>query len=913
MSTATAKRAPTPVPEKIYTQKMFTPPTYRGAVQRKAILDRILNDSCARVVVLQGPAGHGKSTLLQQAKSACEARGELTGWLTLDEADNDISRFFIHLQALLASLEKQVDAESPNLPERVGKGGRAPRSDWCVNRLAQLGQPVSLFFDEFQVLTNKSFLTFFRALLEQLPDHVMIFIGSRSLPELGLARLEVNNQAILLQSEDLCFSQAEVQDFFAEAQDMDINADEVDAIFEKTEGWPAALQLYRLSLVRPAVRKSLGSIESFRPHQLTDYLADNVLSLQSPEAQEFLLHTALLNRLCAPLCDFVLERDDSQDMLQSLECAGLFLRNLDSELRWFKYHTLFSGFLAEQLKQQDPDAVPAIHRRAAQWFREHDMHDEAIHHAITVRDYAFAAQTLDDWATGLIMEADLMTVERWCDRLPLDEIEKRPNLVVKAAYALAFLRRRQKLVPILKILKKLMHEDNEDLRTSPRIVSSMVLVIQDDIAGAQDIVEPVNIKDAETEDFNAFELGAAANLKGFLALTASDFEAAREHLTLARAHGERASAAFSWGYSISTAGMNLIVQGLMREALELFRLGMADLRTSLDESVASAVLLSCYVLALYEIDDTQAAESNFTQYHDVIANAGLLDYLCVAYVTMARIHDYNDRPAKALELLEEAETIGHTSLWPRLVRNIGWERVRRALVSGELDRAQAIASRIEPDDEKPVDGWFPFSEDTEGQAIGEIRLAIHDNRPEQALKIISRELGVAQRTGRVRRQIKLHILDALAHKQNGVDNIAHRSLRKALALAEPGLYLRIFLDEGAGVVQMLREDYAAYTSGSGQPNANGDPTHEFVEKLLRAAGETLRDDEMARTLPLEELTDREAEILMLLGSGLSNKEIARNVFVSENTVKYHLKNIYSKLRVGSRLQATSAARQMGLL
>ena len=153
MSTAASKRAASS--EQIYTQKLFTPPPYRGAVQRQSILDRILGEKCARVVVLQGPAGHGKSTLLQQAKSACEARGELTGWLTLDEADNDTSRFFIHLQALLASLEKQVDAVSPNLPEPVGKGGRAPRSDWFVNRLVKLDKPVSLFFDEFQTLNNK--------------------------------------------------------------------------------------------------------------------------------------------------------------------------------------------------------------------------------------------------------------------------------------------------------------------------------------------------------------------------------------------------------------------------------------------------------------------------------------------------------------------------------------------------------------------------------------------------------------------------------------------------------------------------------------------------------------------------------------------------------------------------------------
>lgn len=912
MSSAGHKRAASS--EQTYTQKLFAPPAYQGAVQRDAILARLLGQSCARLVVLQAPAGHGKSTLMQQLKSACEARGDLTGWLTLDEADDDLRRFFTHLQALLQSLEEQAHVPAPVAVDMVGKGKRAPRSDWFVRRLEQLRKPASLFLDEFQTVTSKSFLTFFRTLLEQLPEHVTIFIGSRTLPELGLTRLQVNNNAIILQSGDLRFTRDEVKRFFAAASDLEISESEAGIIYEKTEGWPAALQLYRLSLVRPAVRESLGNIETFRPHQLTDYLADNVLSLQPPKLQEFLLRTALLSRLCAPLCDDVLEREDSQEMLQTLERSGLFLRTLDPERRWFKYHTLFSDFLAEQLKEQHPEMVSEIHRRAARWFRDNELFEQAVHHAMAIRDYPFAAQTLDTWAGRLIMEADLMTVERWCERLPLDEIEKCPNLVVKAAYALAFLRRRQKLGPILKILQKLMESDGKELNTSPLIVSSMVLIIQDDFAGAQKAVDQVDTKNADTEDFNAFELGAAANLNGFLALAASEFEAAREHLTLARAHGERAGAAFSWGYSISTAGMNLLVQGRMPEALELFKLGMADPRTTLDESVASAALVSCTVLALYEIDDLAAAQALFVQFHDVIANAALLDYLCVAYITMARICDHNDQSAKAQEILDEAETIGHTSLWPRLVRSIAWERVRRALLAGELNRAQAIASRIERSDPDVGANWLPFSEDTEGETIGEIRLAIYDNNADTALKRISKELTSAQKQGRVRRQIKLYILEALAHSQNGIENVAHRSLRRALQLAVPGNFQRIFLEEGDQVVKLLKNDYEAYTSGAAQADASADTTHEFVEELLRAAGVELSHGEGdTQSNPIEALTDRESEIILLLGNGLSNKEIARNVFVSENTVKYHLKNIYSKLRVSSRLQAINAARQIGLI
>lgn len=897
--------------EQVAAHKLFAPPVYRGAICRQAILDRIFGEEAIRVVLLQAPAGHGKSTLLQQAKSKLEDRDALTGWLTFDEADNDISRLFTHLQALLTEIESGAESRSRARQERGMPPSRG--TDWFINRLVALGRPVGLFLDEFQALTNKTTHAFFRNLLARLPDQVMVFIGSRTVPNLGLARLVVNNQALILRAEDLRFSPEEVKAFFAEADELDISQGEIDAIYGKTEGWPAALQLYRLSLVRPSVRESLANINSFQPRQLAEYLADNVLALQSPPMQDFLLRTSLLVRLNGALCDAVLEREDSQEILENLESAGLFLRSVDSRLRWFKYHTLFSSFLADQLKVQNPDAIPDIHHRAARWFRDQDLYEEAMHHAIAIRDYEFAADTLDTWATQLVMDGDLATVERWYDRLPLGEIDKRPHLAIKVAYALAFLRRRQKIGPVLHILERL--AEQPDSGANPDVVRSMVAVIEDDILAAFEIVDPVDVHDLDIQGFRAFELGAAANLKGYLAIVANDFERAREYLTLARAHGDRAKAGFSWGYSISVAGVNLMLQGLLGEALDMFRLGMSEPRVTLDESVASASLVSCYVQALYEADDLDAAENYFTQFQDVIANAAMHDFMALGYITMARIHDVQGRPVKTLEILDEAEAIGHASMWPRVIRAVSWERVRRALLAGELDRAQSIASRIPPRDTALPDDWIQFAEDAEGDAIGGIRLAIHEGHPQDALKRLAAELSAVQGTGRTRRQIKLLILEAIAHKRLGDTNIAHRSLRKALQLAAPGGFVRIFLDEGEDVVELLREDYQGLT-GATRRDAATDRIHGFLARLLEASGTDIRK---AETLvgtdfqPLEALSEREEEILRLLASGLSNKDIAGRVFVSENTVKFHLKNIYSKLGVNSRLQATGAAREMNLI
>lgn len=887
-----------------------------GFVPRQEILHKVFTEPMPRVILLQGPAGHGKTTLMQQIRSVVEAQGGATGWLSLDEGDNDLSRLFDHLQALLGTVEAQCTAGRKRAAKPTVAAGRAPRSDWMVGRLEQLEGRVALFFDEFQVLHSKSILGFFRNLFERLPENASVVIGSRTVPEIGLARLVVSHNALILRAQDLRFSQDEAKEFFAGTDNLGLSDQELEAIYGRSEGWPAALQLYRLSLASPSVRQSLSDIAAFRPRELADYLADNVLGLQSAEVQDFLRRTALLRRLCGPLCDAVLEREDSQQMLLALERGGLFLRSLDSDNQWFKYHTLFSSFLAEQLREQGTETVRQVHERAAWWFADNGLYEDAMHHAIAARDYSLAADVLDTWSTQLIMDAKLMTVERWYDRLSLDEVEARPDLLVKVAYALAFLRRRQKLGPIQAMLERLADSGDRATRAKVSVVRSMLLIIQDDILGAREVIDTVDLFDYDSANFRAFELGAGANLQGYLGIAAGDGERAHEYLSLARAHSERAGAAFSWGYSVSTAGVNQMMQGMLQEALEKFRQCMAEPRVTLDESVAVAALVACYVQALYETNALDEAAAQFEQFHDVIRNAALLDYMAAAFISQARIHDARGKPGLAQECLDEGESIAHASNWPRMLRIINWERVRRAVVRDELDRAHSIASRIPRSTPPRPEGWLPFSEDCEGDAIGMIRLEIADGRAERALGELAQELRAATALGRVRRQLKLHILEALAHHRLGADKQALRAMQRAVHLAEPRGFIRTFLEEGPAVGTVLEGLRQGLSGGPVGKDDAAETLLPFIDKLLEVAGvEHTHSETMvgAAFEPLEPLTERERQILVLLASGAANRQIAERIFVSENTVKFHLKNIYSKLGVNNRAQAIRAAHQMHLL
>ncbi len=886
----------------VYAHKLFAPRGQGGAIRRGALLTRVLNDPDRRIVLLQAPAGHGKTTLLQQFASECEERGYATSWLGFDASDNDSRRAFSHIYAALAALDgggADVDVFLP------GDGNPHTRADWAVERLSRLGRPAALFFDEFQTLEEPSLLNFFSNVFSHIPDNIRIFIGSRSLPPLGLSRLIVSNQAVLLRADDLRFTPEEVAKFFSGRADLDISAEEVRAIYTRTEGWPAALQLYRLSLGSPQVRQSLSALENYQPRELAEYLIENVLSLQPPEIQSFLLRTAFLNRLTGSLCDAVTGRDDSAEMLRDLERSGLFLRTLDSDRRWFTYHGLFASSLRDA---SDRDIAIEVHRRAAQWYRDNEMAEEAVHHFIAAEAFEAAAETMDPWAGHLVACAHLVTVERWSDRLPFETITGHPDLAIKIAYALVFLRRFSKVEPLLKFLKALPCEG--DRATSRDIMLAIASCCLDDIPAGYESIQRVSFDHGTLNAFAALGHASGANLWALCEIAKGDFSRAHDYLALAHSISDRGAASFSDGYACGLAGVISALEGQLPTALERFRIGLSQGSMQLEGSVASAALMACNIWVRYEANELDLVESLFNQYHDRIAKSVLPDFLAVTYLSMVRTHDARGRREQGAELLDEMERIALAHGWERLSRMVQWERVRRLLLAGDRDRATGIAGRLSPLPGGVAQGWRHFSEEIGGETLARIRLQIHTGEHEAAGKMLSQELSLHR--DRVSMRIKLHLLDALLLEARGQHNAAHRTLRKALHLAQPGLMIRTVLDEGEGILRLVREEYQAILDNQpGRPGEFG-TDRGFVEAILQASG-----TDLSRTgavpAPLEELTDREREILVFLANGVSNRQMADRIFVSENTVKFHLKNIYSKLAVSNRLQAVTTARHLGIV
>ncbi|TDU25549.1 LuxR family maltose regulon positive regulatory protein [Panacagrimonas perspica] len=893
----------------------------RRGIRRHALISRALHQSGTRVVVVQAPAGHGKSTLLEQLRVECEQRGDVTGWLDLGEGDNDIRRFYGHLKDLIVAMKAQGEHAADRATRSADESEF--RSDWLLSQLRSIGRPASLFLDDAHLVGARPTLTLLEQIVSRLPQHVQIFIAGRTLPDIGLARLTVAGQAQIIRAQELCFTRDETARYFASIADLELSEPELDQIYLQTDGWPAALQLFRLALRHPLLRRDLQRFGECPPEELASYLAEHVLHQQNVSTREFLLLSATISRVSGDLCDAVLCREDSASQLAQLESAGLFLRRLDREPQWFTYHPLFASFLVDQLRKRGNGQIVELRRRAADWFAAHDRIEDALEHYLAAGDQGAAADALERWSDRLIPLGQLMTVERWSERLSLAEIERRPGLLVQIAWALGFLRRQSRLAPLLETLRRLPALARTDHHADPRLLLTMAAFLEDNLQTGDSLLSRVDVsQDAEAGSFRAFELGAVCNVRGYTAMASGDFPAAHQFFARARHFCGPSGTSFTWAYCVSLNSFALIQQGQLHEALSLLRSSMLDHRMVEDESIPQASVVAAYVTALYEADQLEEARTQFQRFGDVIASTALPDYLVVAFIAMSRVHDAGGEPGKALECLDEAEAIAYAQRWPRLGTIVGWERVRRELVRGEFDRATALAERVERLGDFSTGSGVQFSEDVHGLTIGRLRLHAMLRDPTEALRMITTALGAARRKGRVHRQIKLLQFAAVAHHRRDSASRSQQYLDEALRLAAAGGYLRAFLEEGPLFERAMQDNLIGVRSLSGESPQSRTPQDAFLSQIvhrLKKSGESpgmgaglgeVRRVSSVRSV--ERFTRREQTLLKLLAAMVSTTEMAQAMHLSTDGLKFHLKNIYAKLGVRTRMQAVRAARDLEL-
>ncbi|MAA74066.1 MAG: LuxR family transcriptional regulator [Salinisphaeraceae bacterium] len=910
--------------------KLQAPAYTRGLVLRPHLLERLEGLDSRRLALLHAPAGYGKTTLAVQWRRQLAARGDRSAWLSLDQDDNDVARFLSYLLEAFRDIAPEIDLDLAHALQNQTDSAIRFVLGGLINAAAALERQLYLVLEDWHLIESDSIQDAMHFLLNYAPPNLHFLLTSRSLPPLQLGKLRVADQFIEIRARDLRFDSEEARHFFSDVNDLQLPEDSLDLLFRTTDGWVAALQLASLTLRNSPDPEGLIKAFDGRHHSINEYLAENVLSNLAPDLRDFLLCTAILDRLNADLCAAVSGRDDSQRLLEQLEREDLFIRPLDDQRQWFRYHHMFASFLLQRLNRDRPAESAALHLRASEWFEAQGYTSDAVSHALQAGDLERAVNLIDTSAMTLIEHSRMATLLNLMDRLPPEAIAQRPRLQMALGWCYCLTQRADKAAPVIDQLHAILTEgagieDRQQLvalRAELRVLQACLDIYADQIEQVEPQVAP--LLDADVE-YPHWVLAVAANVLSFVRIHRFDFEGARTLQRWATPHHMGTEGPFSGIYGHCFTGMAAAYQGNLRVAAKHFQETLNYARESVGQhSHAARLAAALWGEINYEYNDLEHAENLLEESLALGATGGVVDFSLAIYIPLARLRGLQGDIPAAHRLLDEGLESARRLGLERLAVAVDGERVRRYLLDGDLLHAERNSPELPPAPSS-TDGiqaqiWAM-------RALARSRVLQALGRTEDALGLLDRLLEQARSNGRMLFTVTLLVRITLCLESLRRQEQAEQRLTEALMLGASQGMVRSFVDEGPAVVnvlQRLRDKLRQQSAANALPEsvayhmnrliAVGNSVvpagaHAFSDGLPAADAATSRP----LTVLVEPLKTREKQIVVLLGKGCSNKEIARTLNVSVDTVKWYLKSTYSKLAVHRRAQAVAEARRLGII
>jgi LuxR family maltose regulon positive regulatory protein len=882
--------------------KFYSPNIGEQAIPRPRLTQLIEKGLRKRLILISAPAGYGKTSLLAGWLEEYQHR---IAWLTLDEIDNDPNRFmdyFIHsLYWSLNSKLKKLIGEN----FKSKKGGIQQNINILLNCICDSGEEVIIALDDFHNIHSPVIHNAINHFVDNSPANAHLILATRSDPPLNLANWRARDHLIEIRQADLCFTEDETSLFFKNNLPSLFSEEEIIALDSKIEGWIAGMQLAVSAISKHKDKKSIRQfIKSFKGTNrfILDYLMDEVLNNQPQDVREFLLYTSLIDHFCAPLCDSVLKKNNSQELLDYLDRRNLFIIPLDNQRSWYRYHRLFADLLKSQIDQSNSQAEH-IHAAAAEWFEAKELYNEAIEHRFQANDIQNAARLIQSQAKYVLNRSEFFTFVNWIRRLPEEYLHDNPTLC--AYYAITLIiegRPFQELKHILEIMEQM--EDEAESRHT--IVQVLVAIVQGNYTRAAEYIQMIKRNPPVEDGFLIGLLDIAQTI-----IFEGDIEATRNHLRetyrKAKLNGNMTIAVFSQcflGDIHLNKGKLTKAWETYNEALELANIGDGEYLP-----VGSIALLGMGEVA-YRWNKLEEAEDYFQKSILLAVNWEIIHFFS-GLTSLARVQIAMGKNEEANESMQKAEELAlqfDTSEVDDFV--VACRIIQLKLLMGEDDDAGELSDQFLFN--APQTNWkknvllLMLSLVQELQELTQAWVLLYKDQTSRAISILLNLYEQSEKKGMVDYTIQYAILLAIAYHKSGEKDRAMQYIGNALHLAKPEMQIRVFLEQGNDILELL---YEAARQGI-EP--------EFTGKLLTLFPEmdSAKKDKEFLHLDgeiIEPLSGRETEILTHIAQGLSNQQIAYQLHLSLSTVKVHTYNIYRKLNVHNRTQAVAKANTLNIL
>ncbi|MAT99731.1 MAG: hypothetical protein CL608_21535 [Anaerolineaceae bacterium] len=870
--------------------KLRRPGSTAALLSRPRLINQLHFQPNGYLTLLSAPAGFGKTTLVAEW---ARQQDFPVAWLTLDEQDNDPILFWRYLIAALQVVNERIGHRAQAALAAFTRGALETAVTLLINDIVEHTAPdttLSLVLDDFHWIHTASIHQSLNFLLQHQPPQLHLLLLTRADPPLSLARLRVEGRLVELRATDLRLTTAEIAAFFTQVMTLDISEEDLQLLTQKTEGWAAGLQLVALTLSQqdPANSAHVRQLFARVKQHVFAYLMEEVLRYQTDEVRQFLQQTAVLRQFCGALCTAVTGQTNAEQILHQLMLGNLFITPLDDEGEWYRYHPLFAEMLRANL---DTATQRECHRRAANWYADQQLIQDAMRNALAAHDYPLMAALLTRTYKTFLAQGLLVSLQKWLAALP--DIHQSPRLRLAAAWSQVYQSNEQELEQLI----------DDIMAQQPQLDAAFqgeMLTVQANYAalygqpekGIQLANQALPLIDPG--DFLCF--AATYQALGNAYRNLGRFDAALNAFAEARHQFEELGNVFMAQLPLYRITHIHIIQGRLHQARQTYETAHQLAKAAGYEPLMISGEIFGHLSDLFlEWNDLEQA-SAYAQQEITLARSGKLllplvdGYLKLAAVTAAQNNENEAR--QALQLA--AETAAQLQSTP-LSAQIALHRARHELTWGNLVAAGAWAEQFVQQRHDGSCNLTPLLAQTADLLLARIWLA--QSQPVKALALLQEIVGQLEAAGRIRLVVEANVLQALAWNDQKETANAQKALIHALTLAEPEGYVRLFVENGSALAPLLNQVRHRFP--------------EYASQLLNAISTTVTD---ASTSPLlDPLTEREQEILELIAQGQTNRQIADVLFISVGTVKGHVNHIFSKLDVKNRTQALVQAHELNLL